>query len=96
MTVIKCPKRPKRPKRTGSSRADRPKPSERSIDLGQFGRPGRSDGPGYLQAVLRLAATLPAGGGIHHIAVEHDHECDLLNQRGQCNCNAEVRLMRLQ
>jgi hypothetical protein len=93
-----CPKRPKRPKRTHSD--SRARPSETSVrislsrDSDSSDALGRQDRPGYLAAVLRLANNLPPGGGIHHVAVDHDHTCALLNHSGPCDCEAEVRLLR--
>lgn len=49
--------------------------------------------PRYAAEVVALARSLQSerGPGVYHISVYHDDWCDLLNHRGPCNCNFEVR-----
>ena len=45
--------------------------------------------PRYLPKMLeKRTKTQP--GRIYHIDVYHDAWCDLLNNKGPCNCNPEV------
>ena len=48
--------------------------------------------PKYLNDVFLLAADLKPG--IHHIEVKHEHDCALLNGKGECNCTPEVKMVR--
>ena len=43
--------------------------------------------PNYLDQAIGMANLSP---GIHHITVEHDDWCALLNGKGSCNCSPVV------
>ncbi len=45
--------------------------------------------PKYLPLVI-AASERRDGSGIYHIEIRHDLWCDLLNGRGECNCNPEL------
>jgi hypothetical protein len=40
--------------------------------------------------VRNAADLLAAGGGVHHVEVRHDDDCDLLHGRGPCTCQPTV------
>jgi len=42
----------------------------------------------YLRKVINLAKT--KGPGVHMAEVQHDSWCDLLAEKGPCNCNPDV------
>lgn len=44
----------------------------------------------YEKELLKKAAPAAGQVGLHHINVYHDDWCDLVNNRGPCNCNPEV------
>jgi hypothetical protein len=45
----------------------------------------------YIAKVLKLAAQIPRGS-LEDIDIYHDDWCDLLANRGYCNCNPDVKL----
>jgi hypothetical protein len=49
--------------------------------------------PAYLEEAARIAAELPPGT-VGVVEVHHDHDCDLLNHRGECTCTPVERLRR--
>jgi hypothetical protein len=54
------------------------------------------EAPPYLGDILDLLAGNVTPGGVLHIEVRHERNCDLLNRRGQCNCACEAKLVKPQ
>lgn len=46
--------------------------------------------PNYLAKILALGETLPRRPGVHHVSVIHDDWCNLLSEKGPCNCDPEI------
>lgn len=53
--------------------------------------------PAYLAKLVELYGEGALPAGLHVVEVCHDDWCDLLNGRGECNCEPEIeRPERLQ
>jgi hypothetical protein len=45
--------------------------------------------PAILKAITQAGGIKP--GGLYHIDIQHDDDCDLLSGKGPCNCHPTVR-----
>lgn len=53
-------------------------------------KPGKAPAPGYLEQVISMALRRGPAPGVHHVVVEHEDHCPMINGGHDCTCAPDI------